>query len=288
MKNKQRTSIRLLDNRTFLLYFTYVISFLLLFGLRFLYSGAASEHTYAVMLAAMLLALYLPVLFFLQSEGGKGADIGLGKLRKRYALPFFLFLIGSFFMGAAGATLYSLFHKSLSVYGVGFPESFSGVYLLLFVLVPSFGEEFLCRGLLQTRLAGGGVLISVFCSAWLSAAFCLDIALLPFYFLAGVILAVARNFFCSFLSSFACAVCLRLGLYFSRLDLWSFLGEAWGGALGASVFGFVFLSFVGLALWLVFKRRPKREAAREEDCTRTIVAVSVAALLLSVGGAFLL
>ncbi len=291
MKHREDTSSGFLENRFALLVATYAASFFLLAAAVLFLPHTLWEKAPLALLIVAVVVFYIPALFFLQSENGKEAELGACPLPKREWGPLALWALSAFAFGACGSLLYNSLDKALLLYGViEMPASFSFVSFFTFVIVCPFCEELLCRGLIETHFLAHGPVLSVFCSACLSAAFGFSFFALPFFLVMGLLLSIVRLRTGSLFSALACASFLRLGMYLSSVGIWqdvaAFMGKMWT----AIAFGLLALALFFTAL---FVKRRKRQTLHfkthdSADKKSTSVLFSILALALSIGVSFLI
>lgn len=279
-----------MENRFLLLLCVYAISFLLCF-LFTVWMPREEKLLYPLFWVAPLVSLYLPFLFFLNSEAGYRAPIGLNGVRKIFFPELALYTLSSFFLGTGGALLYRFFSWPLALYGgVVFPEKFSFLSLFGLVFLSAFCEEMLVRGAVQTHFTAFGSFLAILFSACLSAAYGFSVLAIPFCFSTGLLCAVARDRTKSLLSALSCAVFGRFGAYLVSVSAWETLTQQISGVVLPLI---LIAAGVLFAVVAIFTGRNKiRETGykAEEERTRKVVAASVAlfALLLSFGASFLI
>ena len=124
MKRTPFGAIRLLEDRFLMIFSVYAVSFLLCFFLSWMRRGA-NANTEAVLFTLPLLAVYLPVLFFLRSEEGRDAPLGLKRIEKAFWPEEILFIVCAFALGTGGALLFGKLSLPLCFYGMALPDTFS-------------------------------------------------------------------------------------------------------------------------------------------------------------------
>lgn len=290
MKRKTFTALRFVENRFSLLFAVYVVSFLLCFSLS-AFMPHREEGRYALLLALLLIAFYLPLLFLLRSEEGRNAPLGMNRIKKVFLPEAGMLAAAAFALGTGGALLYQGISFPLPVYGMAiFPEKFSLFSFFALVLVSAFCEEILVRGALQTHFATLGSFLAVAVSACLSAALCFSLSALPLFLLAGLLCAIARSRTESVFSALTCAVLFRLGIYLVALSLWRAPAEAIGTVALSLVFLSVFL-LLAVGAFFTGKGKHKRRERAERDSGRqrlALVLLAACALALSTGASFLI
>lgn len=290
MKRQNFMVLYLVENRLFLLLSMYAVSFLLCFLLSAL-MPAKGENLYLLLLLLSLVAHYLPLLFFLRSEEGRHASLGMTRVKKAFLPELFLLCAAAFLLGTGGALFYHARIFPTALYGtVPFPREFSFLSFLALVLFSSFCEELLVRGALQTYFRSFGSVTALFASACFSAAFGFSLLSLPFWLLMGAVCAVARDRTATLFSSLACAVLGRLGIYLASLSVWQSVCDAVGTVLFS-------LLLVGAAVLCVVcalvagRHKKKQRGYVEADGGKqrfAVVLSAMAALGLSIGASFLI
>ena len=180
-------------NYTWLIFFCFAA----LFTVRILAMAFPAFFSSAlVSLALQIALLLLPALLFMRMRGrGYGKAI---RLRRPYAtyIPllicaFFLLLTGGFLLSALFGGTHTIGNSSSS-FESGAPDGVLQTLIAIPVLaiLPAITEELLFRGIICTELDRRGILRSILVGALLFALIHFDLANLPVYFLAGVILTL--------------------------------------------------------------------------------------------------
>ncbi len=290
MKQEKRKALRFLENRFLLLLSVYAVSFLLCFLFAALLP-TEGELLYPLFLVVPFVAFYLPLLFFLNSEEGYRAPIGLDRVKKILVPELALYTVASFFLGTGGALLYRFLGWSFSLYGgVAFPGKFTVLSFFGLVILSAFCEEMLVRGALQTHFTAFGSFLAILTSACFSSAYGFSVSTLPFLFFTGLLCAVARDRTKSLFSALSCAVVWRVGVYLVFLSVWEGLSQGIGGLVMPLIFIALALLFAVLALFTGRSKIRETGYRDEEERKRKVGATLFAllALLLSFGASFLI
>lgn len=288
MERKPFSKIRFLENRFWMLFSVYSGSFLLCFFLAWMEKGGEANAD-AYIAALPLLAFYLPLLFFVQSEGGQEASLGMERIEKAFLPQGLLFLVSAFTLGTGGSLLCGSLGLPLLVYGLALPTSFSPLSFFAVVFLGAFCEEMLLRGALQARLASFGAKIAVPISTCLSAALCFSLTSLPLFLAVGGLCAFVRHRAHSVWAALWVAASARLGIYLVAVGAWQSLGDKAGvGLLSALLLAAALVSFV--ALFFARGGKPITYEATEGDGKNGVIACLLALLFLglSVGASFLI
>ena len=180
-------------NYTWLIFFCFAA----LFTVRILAMAFPAFFSSAlVSLALQIALLLLPALLFMRMRGrGYGKAI---RLRRPYAtyIPllicaFFLLLTGGFLLSALFGGTHTIGNSSSS-FESGAPNGVLQTLIAIPVLaiLPAITEELLFRGIICTELDRRGILRSILVGALLFALIHFDLANLPVYFYAGVVLTL--------------------------------------------------------------------------------------------------
>ena len=168
-----------------------------LFSVLFSYLGShfiqRVGFSYPHMVLLPIIAFFLPLLLYAQSEVGTV----IGKEKKPFSTSYIprllLWLLGLLFGSAA---VFLAFEKGLTVYGVPFsigsdPFSFvSGA--LAFILLPSLFEELMLRGAWQGNAQEKCPLGAIIASALMTSVYGFDLVSCLYLLIGGVVFAVVK------------------------------------------------------------------------------------------------
>lgn len=132
----------------------------------------ARELGFPHLILLQLVAFFLPLMLYKLSEVGREESLSLYPFKAVFLPKIFLWVLA---LSLIFFALHVFFDESLTLYGASFhtPKDVYGwvMFLLAFVILPSFGEELLLRGAWQDCVEKSHPFGSVFASAIMSAAF---------------------------------------------------------------------------------------------------------------------
>ena len=168
-----------------------------LFSLLFSYFGSRfirqTELSYPHKILLPIIAFFLPLLLYAQSEVGTAARKEKKSLFISYTPRLLLWFLGLLF---ASAAVFLVFGKGLAVYGFSFsfgsdPLSVvSGV--LAFVLLPSLFEELMLRGAWQGHAQEKSFLGAVIASSLMTAAYGFELVSCLYLLIGGAVFAIVK------------------------------------------------------------------------------------------------
>lgn len=226
MKSDMLASARLFHNKTLILLLLFPLCLLVsFFTARFV--GGVSEMRTARLLLVPVLAVFLPVMFFLRMEVCGENALGARRfpLSALWRAGLFLLTAVCFFASYACLLLWLGESPAYTLYWTGIPGTgFTVASFFAFAVLPALGEEILCRGLLLSHFRAYGILLSVTVCAIASAVLFFPAAnMLPFWFIFGLLSGVLRLQSGSVFPSLLASLLFRTALYFGASPWKTFL-----------------------------------------------------------------
>ena len=188
---KMLLTYRFLKSKSALCTAIYFFAFLFcFFGIRYIHAHSLGEIFVAVML---LMAFFLPLMLYKQTEAGKRSNIGFNAFSPQYLSRGMLCLVGLSFISFA---IYTFFCARMTFLGILLPSpADAGEYarfLMAYILIPVLAEELVLRGAWQGADGDNSAVGTVILSGVMTASFGFDLFSFFYLLLFGLCASLLR------------------------------------------------------------------------------------------------